>query len=506
MHSALQAQPVATGQAYYGADIGLTGSTLLGQRNFIWDIEGSGSNKLLRTYLPFTGLGSGAGFVLGAKIGYPIYEKVDLEAKLRFLTTHTAKSQDFDNLILDPYHTDVLGQGTSDYSLTQSNISLALLGRYRLTNEFVAIAGFGISDNVANSFSSDQQLTGLQYPHYFRTDTHTNSNVDNLDRSGAVPVDAFATLRAEAQLGVGSTFRIGKDNMLLDVELLVSLPFTSWMSSAGKAHLDSVVANYLNVETPVAAQITYPHLWYATLTFGFRLPLTGSFPPPDHTPDPQPAPITITAVPTKDKEGNIILTGRVTNSKTGKPVVANVTTVDLNNNNVVSTSTTDSNGFYRVPVTGPGKYSVTANADGYLFGTALFEVDSQGRILKTHPDIKLSEAANGRTRLLVFFEVNKADLQPSSAPELNRAVELMKAMPSMEVEIAGYTDATGSAEYNKALAGRRANAVRDFLVQHGIPQNRVEARGYGEDSPIATNDTEEGRSENRRVEFVVRKW
>ena len=186
--------------------------------------------------------------------------------------------------------------------------------------------------------------------------------------------------------------------------------------------------------------------------------------------------------------------------------MANVTTVDLNNNNVVSTSTTDSNGFYRVPVTGPGKYSVTANADGYLFGTALFEVDSQGRILKTHPDIKLSEAANGRTRLLVFFEVNKADLQPSSAPELNRAVELMKAMPSMEVEIAGYTDATGSAEYNKALAGRRANAVRDFLVQHGIPQNRVEARGYGEDSPIATNDTEEGRSENRRVEFVVRKW
>jgi outer membrane protein OmpA-like peptidoglycan-associated protein len=194
------------------------------------------------------------------------------------------------------------------------------------------------------------------------------------------------------------------------------------------------------------------------------------------------------------------LRGKVTDAN-GKPVNANVTVTDLGTDQIVQTGHTD-NGNYDFEVKSPGKYSVTADADGYLFGSAYFEVDDQGRILKGKHDITLSPAT-GRTRLLVFFDFDKADLQPESYPELSRAMSLMKANPSMQVEIAGYTDSKGSDDYNIDLSQRRANAVKDYLIKHGIEKRRVTARGYGKADPIASNDTEDGRAENRRVEFVV---
>src|SRR5207237_2143012 len=120
-----------------------------------------------------------------------------------------------------------------------------------------------------------------------------------------------------------------------------------------------------------------------------------------------------------------------------------------------------------------------------------------------HNNIKLNETSNGRTRLLVFFDFNSAELKPSSYPELDRAVKLLKAVPKMQVEIAGYTDSVGTTDFNKSLSERRASAVRDYLLHSGITKSRVRIRGYGEDAPIADNSTDEGRAENRRVEFVV---
>ena len=113
----------------------------------------------------------------------------------------------------------------------------------------------------------------------------------------------------------------------------------------------------------------------------------------------------------------------------------------------------------------------------------------------------------GSTRFpwLVFFDFDKATLQSASYPELNRAVALMKANPNMEVEIAGFTDAQGTDAYNKDLSQRRANTVRDYISRQGVEASRLTAVGYGEESPVASNDTEDGRAENRRVEFVVKR-
>ena len=73
----------------------------------------------------------------------------------------------------------------------------------------------------------------------------------------------------------------------------------------------------------------------------------------------------------------------------------------------------------------------------------------------------------------------------------------------MVVEVAGHTDSTGAEEYNQGLSERRANSVKDYLVSKGVQAQRLQAKGYGESMPVASNDTKEGRAENRRVELIV---
>lgn len=82
-------------------------------------------------------------------------------------------------------------------------------------------------------------------------------------------------------------------------------------------------------------------------------------------------------------------------------------------------------------------------------------------------------------------------------------VEFLRNNASISIKIGGHTDNVGSDELNRKLSDGRANAVRTYLVQKGIPPARVTALGYGETTPVATNDTEAGRSQNRRVEFKV---
>jgi outer membrane protein OmpA-like peptidoglycan-associated protein len=77
------------------------------------------------------------------------------------------------------------------------------------------------------------------------------------------------------------------------------------------------------------------------------------------------------------------------------------------------------------------------------------------------------------------------------------------AYPSLHVAIEGHTDSVGSDQYNQDLSEHRAEAVRDYFVQQGILSNAVEARGFGKSEPIASNDTPEGRQQNRRVELVL---
>jgi OOP family OmpA-OmpF porin len=103
----------------------------------------------------------------------------------------------------------------------------------------------------------------------------------------------------------------------------------------------------------------------------------------------------------------------------------------------------------------------------------------------------------------VNFEFNKATLTADSQTVLIGIAQGLKSDPDMIVELAGHTDSKGTNAYNKKLSQRRADSVKAFLVTQGVESRRLSAKGYGEESPVATNDTDEGRAQNRRVEFKV---
>jgi OOP family OmpA-OmpF porin len=102
----------------------------------------------------------------------------------------------------------------------------------------------------------------------------------------------------------------------------------------------------------------------------------------------------------------------------------------------------------------------------------------------------------------VHFDFNKSNIRPGDAAVLDEAAATLKANPNVSVNVNGYCDAIGGVEYNLRLSDRRANAVDDYLVKAGIPDSRLIPQGYGKTDFIATNDTDEGRAQNRRVELM----
>ncbi|MCB1803535.1 MAG: OmpA family protein, partial [Gammaproteobacteria bacterium] len=101
----------------------------------------------------------------------------------------------------------------------------------------------------------------------------------------------------------------------------------------------------------------------------------------------------------------------------------------------------------------------------------------------------------------VLFEFDKYDIRPEFTDELDAAADLLKANPDVTVRIDGHTDSIGTEEYNQGLSERRANAVADYLAKAGIARDRMTVAGFGESQPIASNDTPEGRAQNRRVDI-----
>ena len=101
------------------------------------------------------------------------------------------------------------------------------------------------------------------------------------------------------------------------------------------------------------------------------------------------------------------------------------------------------------------------------------------------------------------FDFDKATLRPEAMPKLQEAVRVMGENPTIKVNIEGHTDSVGSDEYNMRLSERRAQSVENFLVTKGVAADRLTPKGYGEGRPVSTNDTAEGRAQNRRVDLIV---
>lgn len=103
----------------------------------------------------------------------------------------------------------------------------------------------------------------------------------------------------------------------------------------------------------------------------------------------------------------------------------------------------------------------------------------------------------------ITFPVDRYDIQPQFQSTLNQVSQTLASYNQTYIDVLGHTDSTGSDAYNQALSERRAQSVAAYLSGHGVERARMGIRGFGETQPIATNDTDAGRSENRRVEIKV---
>ncbi len=202
----------------------------------------------------------------------------------------------------------------------------------------------------------------------------------------------------------------------------------------------------------------------------------------------------------------VVVSGIVTNDKSAIPVGAYVMVEDLNTGELIAVNKSNSaTGKYLVVLPAGKSYSVSANKEGFFFFSQRFDVPVTSRFEEVKKNIGLKPIEKGAKVVLnnIFFETGKAALSPQSTLELQKAIDLMKQNPSMVIEVGGHTDNVGEDATNMKLSHDRAKTVRDYLVNGGITSQRVQAKGYGELNPVASNDTDAGRQSNRRTEFII---
>ncbi len=129
----------------------------------------------------------------------------------------------------------------------------------------------------------------------------------------------------------------------------------------------------------------------------------------------------------------------------------------------------------------------------------------QEEIRKLQQDLQAKPSERGTLVTFgdVLFDLNRAQLKPSGLRGLQKLAEFLQDNPERQVMVEGYTDSTGSNEYNQQLSERRAESVRRELIRMGVDAQRITARGYGEEYPVASNDTPASRAMNRRVEVTI---
>jgi len=144
-------------------------------------------------------------------------------------------------------------------------------------------------------------------------------------------------------------------------------------------------------------------------------------------------------------------------------------------------------------------------ATGYFFIDDVFVEAFSSEAVKFTPSryYKIEKGIASIKMDNIYFETDKYDLLPESFVELDRLVKILENNPSIKIQIQGHTDDEGSQDYNKALSEQRASSVKQYITDQGIAQSRLESKGFGLSNPVATNDSEDGKQANRRVEFVV---
>jgi len=201
-----------------------------------------------------------------------------------------------------------------------------------------------------------------------------------------------------------------------------------------------------------------------------------------------------------------LVSGKVINQATKQPLHANVGYMSLPEGVEIGTAMSHpETGEYKILLPAGKNYAVMAEIPGYMAVSENLNAVSFNSYKEMQRDLYLAPIQVGQTIHLnnLFFETGKTSLSQESFPELQRLLVILQTNPSMKVEISGHTDNIGSEDVNLKLSQMRAEAVFKFLTEHNIATDRIVTKGYGSSQPVASNTTNEGRAQNRRVDFKI---
>ncbi len=209
----------------------------------------------------------------------------------------------------------------------------------------------------------------------------------------------------------------------------------------------------------------------------------------------------------------VTVKGKIFDKTTGKPLGAKVVYERLPDGKGLGISQTNpETGEYEIRLPAGELYGLRAEAENQISESQNLDLRDIKNDQTIEKDFNLDPIGVARVEanssiLLnnLFFDLEQATLRPESFPELDRIVSLMAEKPSMEIEIAGHTDVTGSDAYNLSLSRKRATAVSRYLINKGVDKARMNVLFFGESKPLESNETREGRKRNRRVEFKILK-
>jgi outer membrane protein OmpA-like peptidoglycan-associated protein len=202
----------------------------------------------------------------------------------------------------------------------------------------------------------------------------------------------------------------------------------------------------------------------------------------------------------------ILLSGKVLNNVTKKPMAAQIKYYDLTENKELGIAVSDEiNGEFKIVLQKGKKYSFLAEKNGFYAVSESIDLKDLKEYKEINRDLFLNPVEKGQAIRLnnLFFEVNKSVLMPESYAELDNLLKLLSNQPELKIEIYGHTDSDGSDESNLKLSEDRAKSVVAYLVSKGVKSDRLSAKGLGETKPAAPNTSPENKAINRRVEFKV---
>ena len=196
------------------------------------------------------------------------------------------------------------------------------------------------------------------------------------------------------------------------------------------------------------------------------------------------------------------LRGTVKDANSIAPIRARVNLVNTKTNTVLSSMYSSSQtGDYNIAFMADDSYLLEVLADGYWYHSENLNLNQVTTFLNVTKDVMLKPIAIGsKIELNIRFEINKTDLKPESVAELNRLIRLLKDNGNIKIEIQGHSDDL-EALSNTQISEDRAKVVARYLIENGF--SNLQIRGFGNTVPVSSNDTEQGRSNNRRVEVEV---